>query len=248
MNKLLLSMKMQFRVPISIFFSLIFPILMMVIMIVSYGNFSIGGKFHFIDKYFLISTSIGLVPIAVISFPIWLTESIQNQTLKRLKYFNVNIPLMIFWDLISYMVLAILSVCLNIVVGKIFFNLQIPSIQYLVPFFIQIIYCIFTMFLLGTALALVIRNSRVAMPVGMIVLFMTYMLIGVFVQYDQLPNKLTNVSTYLPIKYITNDFYEIWIEKKLWNINFLKLNTVWTIVLSVFDYIFLKMKNTKQWR
>lgn len=90
-NKILLSIKMQFRVPISVFFSLIFPIIMIIVIILSYGNFSIGNGRHFIDKYFLISTSIGLLPIAFISFPIWLSESIENETLKRLKYFEVNI-------------------------------------------------------------------------------------------------------------------------------------------------------------
>lgn len=51
-NKILLSIKMQFRVPISVFFSLIFPIIMIIVIILSYGNFSIGNGRHFIDKYF----------------------------------------------------------------------------------------------------------------------------------------------------------------------------------------------------
>ncbi|HHE7641489.1 TPA: ABC transporter permease, partial [Staphylococcus aureus] len=100
-NKILLSIKMQFRVPISVFFSLIFPIIMIIVIILSYGNFSIGNGRHFIDKYFLISTSIGLLPIAFISFPIWLSESIENETLKRLKYFEVNISSLIVSNIIS---------------------------------------------------------------------------------------------------------------------------------------------------
>lgn len=99
-NKILLSIKMQFRVPISVFFSLIFPIIMIIVIILSYGNFSIGNGRHFIDKYFLISTSIGLLPIAFISFPIWLSESIENETLKRLKYFEVNISSLIVSNII----------------------------------------------------------------------------------------------------------------------------------------------------
>ncbi|WRN55956.1 hypothetical protein UM719_11485 [Staphylococcus aureus] len=86
----------------------------------SYGNFSIGNGRHFIDKYFLISTSIGLLPIAFISFPIWLSESIENETLKRLKYFEVNISSLIVSNIISYCFLAIFSVILNIIIGKVF--------------------------------------------------------------------------------------------------------------------------------
>ena len=108
-NKILLSIKMQFRVPISVFFSLIFPIIMIIVIILSYGNFSIGNGRHFIDKYFLISTSIGLLPIAFISFPIWLSESIENETLKRLKYFEVNISSLIVSNIISYLSLIHIS-------------------------------------------------------------------------------------------------------------------------------------------
>lgn len=149
-NKILLSIKMQFRVPISVFFSLIFPIIMIIVIILSYGNFSIGNGRHFIDKYFLISTSIGLLPIAFISFPIWLSESIENETLKRLKYFEVNISSLIVSNIISYCFLAIFSVILNIIIGKVFFSLTLPNTQYFIAFFFQIFYNIIALLMIGT--------------------------------------------------------------------------------------------------
>src|SRR5699024_6120109 len=101
-NKILLSIKMQFRVPISVFFLLIFELMIILCIIISYEKFNIENWSNFIDKYFLISTSIGLLPIAFISFPIWLSESIENDTLKRLKYFDVNISSLIISNIISY--------------------------------------------------------------------------------------------------------------------------------------------------
>lgn len=132
------SIKMQFRVPIAVFFSLFFPIIMMVIMLISYGNFSIGNGLHFIDKYFLISISIGILPLGLISFPIWVSESIQSNTLERLKYFGVNTNKVMMGDLISYLVLAILSVMLNMLVGSIFFNLSFPALKYITAFLFKL--------------------------------------------------------------------------------------------------------------
>lgn len=242
-NKIILSIKMQFRVPISIFFSLIFPIIMMLVIILSYGNFSIGNGRLFIDKYFLISTSIGILPIAYISFPIWLTESIENDTLKRLKYFDVNISSLIISNIISYCFLAIVSVSLNIIVGKIFFSLTLPRTQYLLTFLLQVFYSIIGLLLLGTLLALLVRNSKVLLPLGMILLFLTYMIIGVFVQYGQLPDILKEIGNCIPIKYVTNNFYLIWINKSMWDLTFLKLNSIYIFLTAILCFIVYKFKN-----
>ncbi|WP_192947823.1 MULTISPECIES: ABC transporter permease [unclassified Staphylococcus] len=242
-NKILLSIKMQFRVPISVFFSLIFPIIMMLVIIMSYGNFNIGNGRHFIDKYFLISTSIGLLPIAFISFPIWLSESIENDTLKRLKYFDVNISSLIISNIISYCFLAIFSVVLNIIIGKVFFSLILPSTQYFITFFLQIFYNIIALLMVGTFLALLIKKSKILLPFGMILLFLTYMIIGVFVQYGELPNVLKEIGNWIPIKYATNDFYSIWTNEYMWDLSFLKINSLYILVtgaLSLFIYKFKK--------
>ncbi|HEM2324004.1 TPA: ABC transporter permease, partial [Listeria monocytogenes] len=46
MSYLWTSIKMQFRIPVSVFFSLLFPLIMMFAMVTSYGNFDIGEGYH----------------------------------------------------------------------------------------------------------------------------------------------------------------------------------------------------------
>ena len=50
---LLIDFKIMMRVPLSMFFSIMFPLIMMFIIITSYGNVEIGEGYHLIDKYFL---------------------------------------------------------------------------------------------------------------------------------------------------------------------------------------------------
>ena len=52
---LLVDLKVMMRIPVAVFFSLAFPLLMMVVIMVSYGNIDIGGGYHLIDKYFLVA-------------------------------------------------------------------------------------------------------------------------------------------------------------------------------------------------
>lgn len=241
MRKLWLNLKMQFRVPISLFFSLGFPILMMTVMMISFGNFSIGDGYKFIDKYFLISTSIGLIPLAFISFPIDIGEKLTNGTLTRLKYFSVNVKGLLVADILSYLIMSIISISLNIIVATIFWQLKIPSLQYFISFIIQLIFGVVGLLLIGAIIALLLKNPKILMPFGIIILFITYMFIGVFIQYSQLPSALTKISEYMPIKYITNDFYNIWSQKELFNHHFLFLNTLLVIIggviLIIINYI-----------
>lgn len=240
--KLWLSLKTQFRVPISIFFTLLFPLVMMVTMLLSYGNFSIGNGLHFIDKYFLISSSIGLLPLTLISFPTFLTELVEKKTAKRLFYFGVNIRAMLLADVISYFMIAILSLVVNIGVACLVYQLHMSDIPHLFAFLAQVFYAIIPLLLVGACLGLLIHNSKIVLPVGMLLMFITYMLIGIFTTFKDSPQGLKNIGQFLPIKYVANDFFEIWRGKILFVSKFLQLNSLWLLIGGVGLIILLKIK------
>lgn len=84
---LFIDLKIMFRIPLSIFFSIAYPILMMIIIMFSYGNISIGNGYYLIDKYFLIAIGMGILPLALISFPMWIGNSFENKSIERLNFF-----------------------------------------------------------------------------------------------------------------------------------------------------------------
>lgn len=243
MSYLWLSIKLQFRVPVSVFFALLFPLIMMFAMVSSYGNFEIGNGYHFVDKYFLISTGMGMLPISLISFPIWIGENLQNKSYKRLEYFGINISKMISLDILSYVLLTIMSILVNIIFGFFVYNLTIPSSIYLILFILQCLYCNLVVLVFGSIIALLVKNTRILMPLGMIFLFSTYILTGAFSSFSELPQSFQNIGKFLPIKYVMNNFFDIWIEKYLLDFKFLILNTVLGVVLGLFLLtIFLSRK------
>ena len=73
--------------------------------------------------------------------------------------------------------------------------------------------------MIGTFLALLIRKSKVLLPFGMILLFLTYMIIGVLYSMGT-PNVLKEIGNWIPIKYATNDFYSIWTNERMWDVSF----------------------------
>lgn len=233
MRYLWTSIKLQFRIPISIFFSLLFPLIMMFAMVTSYGNFDLGNGFHFIDKYFLISTGMGMMPLSLISFPIWLGESIQNQSYKRLEYFGLSTHNMVISDVFSYLLLTTLSIFANILFGFFMYGLRIPSSGYFLAYIIQCLYCNFVLLIFGGLIALLVKNTRILVPVGMVLLFSFYIFTGAFSSFSELPTSFQAIGKFIPMKYVMNDFFNIWIEKTVVVKNFLVLNTVLGTVLTV---------------
>jgi ABC-2 type transport system permease protein len=180
--------------------------------------------------------------MALISFPITLSTSLENDSLKRLNYFGVNIRDILCSQILVECFLAFSSVILNIIVGKLAFNLHFPKPLYFITFLIQVIFCIIGLLLIGAFIALIIRNSKVVLPLGMILLFITYMVIGVFVTFNQLPKTLKNLANYLPIKYVSNDLYNVWCGKITWDKNFLITNTILCILFSFLIYGIYKLR------
>ncbi|MBC2135337.1 ABC transporter permease [Listeria innocua] len=232
MSYLWTSIKLQFRIPVSVFFSLLFPLIMMFAMVTSYGNFDIGEGYHFVDKYFLISTGMGMLPIALISFPIWLGESVQNKSYKRLEYFGLSAQKIIVSDVCSYILLTALSIFVNILFGYLVYGLHIPEGQYFIAYILQCLYCNLVLLIFGALLALIIKNPRILMPVGMFLLFMFYIFTGTFSSFSELPKSFQAIGNFLPMKYIMNDLFNVWTQNKLFISKFLALNTLYGIILS----------------
>lgn len=131
----------------------------------------------------------------------------------------------------------------KLIVGKSIYNLRFPSIEYLCYFFIQLLYCAIVLLMFGLLLSLIIPDIKALMPVGMTIMFILFMVVGVFVQYSSLPKNLRAISSCIPVKYLANDFYYIWIGQVKWNVSFVKCNTIWLILLCLICYIIYRGKN-----
>jgi len=67
LSDLVTDIRMLFRVPVSAFFTVVFPSLMLIIMMASYGNPDIGSGIRLSDKYVLIASGMGLAPLSLSS-------------------------------------------------------------------------------------------------------------------------------------------------------------------------------------
>jgi len=227
---LVVNLKVMMRVPLAVFFSLAFPLLMMLIMIVSYGNISIGNGYYLIDKYFFIAVGIGMLPLSLISFPIWIANRFEDNSLKRLTYFGVSGPKVIISDVVTHIIIGIASILIDFIFAYVLFQLKVPPLSSFLMFLMQYIMILLVHLLLGALLALIFPNSQVLLPLGMTLMFALFMFCGVFISFDQLPNMIQIIGNCLPMKYAMNDFFYIWTGENLINTTAVILCSVYTVI------------------
>ena len=229
-NYLFIDLKIMFRIPLSVFFSVVYPILMMFIIILSYGNISIGDGYYLIDKYFMIAIGMGILPLTLISFPMWLANSFENNSIERLNFFGVKTSKIFIGDVLSHLVLACITTTINILFAYVVFGLRFPRIDYLLAFLLQYAIAVIVAMIIGGVFALMFKNTQILMPFGLVVMFVLYMFCGVFISFEEMPSFFQKVADILPIKYAMNDFFDICIGKIYWNKSFLILSAIYFIV------------------
>ncbi|MBU5487317.1 ABC transporter permease [Clostridium sp. MSJ-8] len=227
-----IDLKIMFRIPLSVFFTIGYPLIMMVIIMLSYGNASIGGGYTLIDKYFMIAIGIGILPLTLISFPMWIGNNLESKSMQRLSFFRVKAWKMVIGDILAHLILSLISMAIDIVFAYIVFNLHFPDIKYFLGFLIQYILAVVICMLIGGTFSFLFKNTQILMPFGLVVMFVLYMFCGVFITFDELPITFKNIAKFIPMKYAMNDFFYIWTEEYVWNETFIKLSLIYLIIFS----------------
>ena len=84
-----MSIKRLLRAPTSIIFDIVFPVLILLFAVASAGNHSVDGT-AMINYFISTALAKGMIPMACISFPIYVARQIENGSITRLNYFGVN--------------------------------------------------------------------------------------------------------------------------------------------------------------
>jgi len=175
----------------------------------------------------------GILPLALISFPMWIGNSFENKSIERLNFFGVNTSKMFVGDVLANFILAMISMAINILVAFLFWRLKFPSIGHFLSFIIQYFIAIVMAMIIGGIFAYVFKNPQILMNLGLVVMFVLYMFCGVFISTDQMPQLFRNISSYLPIKNAMNDFFDIWTMEKFWDKDFLLISAVYLVISTI---------------
>ncbi len=231
-----------FRIPLVFFFNNLFPLVMATVMILTIGNVDIDNGYHFVDKYFLISLVIALTPLTVISFPMAITSLTQDKLLERYYLFGIKINKILFSQIVVHFFLGIVEFFLVFIYLFIFFNLKVPNIQYFLSLLLSYILVLISMLTFGLTLGILIKRRELMQIVGISIMFIIFFLVGVFGSTDSLPNILKEISSFMPLKYLSQDSFKIWFGQDIIVNKLIYLSLIWAIIFSFINFILVKKK------
>lgn len=209
--------KLQLREPLAAFFTLVFPVMLLVIFGGVFGNEPLPWLSGFGQVDLSTPGYIGMIigTIGMISLPVTLASYRQNGILRRLQATPLR-PTTVLWAQVAVNVLmAALGTILLLIAGRILYGLRAPTLALgLIP---AIALSAFSFFALGFTLASVMPTPRSAQAVGMALFYPMLFLSGAAVPRQIMPETAQRIANFLPLTHVVKLLEDLWFAGE-WNL------------------------------
>lgn len=242
LKQLYVDFKILFRIPIVVFFNNVFPLFLATIMLISIGNIDIGNGYNFSDKYYLIALSLGIAPLAMVSFAISISELFSSGILERLYLFGVKRKNIIISQFIIHIMVSFIQLIITTIYLKLFFSLNLPNITYSLTFILTYMLTLISMLSIGLLIGLLFKNKDIVQVISMGVMFIVLLLIGGFGTYDQLPEVIVKVSKLIPLTYLAQNSFEIYSQNQYFINNQIVVSILYLIIITPISILLINKK------
>jgi ABC-2 type transport system permease protein len=198
------------RDPQSRFFTLILPVIFMVLLTSLFGNHT-----HYIDGHPVKNATyyvpgictLGIVASSFVNLVISITALRENGILKRRRSTPVPAWVLIASRTLTSVILSLLLVIVVVLIGRIFYGVHVPS-STLPAFLLSVIVGAGSFCCLAYAAASFIRNEDSAQPIIQAITLPLYFISGVFVPNSQLSPTLRHIADLFPVSHLNQALFK----------------------------------------
>lgn len=206
-----MEFKLFLREPVSAFFTLVFPLMMLFLFGSIYGNepsqyFNGRGT---IDISIPAYTAMIIATSGLMSITITMAAYRENGVLRRLRTTPISPFIILAAQVIVVFAMTLLGMLLLIIAGKLVYNVKFEGDALSV--FGGFVLSSLSFFGLGFILAGVMPTARTAQIVGMVFLYPMLFLSGAGFPKELLPEAIKKISVFLPLTYVVNLLRGLWI-------------------------------------
>lgn len=233
-----IELKLQLREPIAVFFTLAFPIMLMVLFGAIFGN----EAEDFLGGYGRVDLSvpgyIGMIigTIGLLAIPQTLSHYRDKGILRRLRVTPLQSGSVLWSQVATQVVMTAVGVLLLLIVGFTIFDMRIPEGDItIIP---AILLSAFSFFAVGFVLAGVMPTARTTQAVGMAIFYPMLFLSGAAIPRFVMPELVQQVAELLPLTHVVILIEDLWL-KGTWNMTSLAVVTavlVLGLIISRFTF------------
>ena len=211
------DLKILLRNPVAIFFTIPFPILVLLVFGSIFGNAPIpqAGNLGEIDVMVPAMFAIIIGTTALMNLPIALASRREKGVLRRLRATPLPPTTVIVSAILVNLLVAIVGALALVGAAKLLYNLQMPSnpLQVIAAF----LYSAVAFFAISFVIASLAPNSDAARSVGMALYFPMMFLSGAAFPRFLFPDTVKQVSDVLPMTQIVLLVQDLWFGQN-WNV------------------------------
>jgi ABC-2 type transport system permease protein len=208
----LMQFKLYLREPLAFFFSLAYPVLLLLLFGFIYGNQPApefwGRNFGTVDASVPAYTAIIIGTVALVGIPIDTATNRETGVLRRYRATPLPPLAYLIASVAVYLVIALLGMALLVLTGKLVFGLRMEGSWFNI--LVAFILSAFAFFSIGYLIASIVPTARMAQAIGMVIFFPMMFLSGAGMPLQLLPEGLQKVSDYLPMSYVVRLIQGLW--------------------------------------
>jgi ABC-2 type transport system permease protein len=198
------------RDPRSRFFTLVLPVIFMVLLTSLFGNhlIHVNGRAIKASTYYVpgIST-LGIMSASFVNLVLTITAQRESGVLKRRRSAPIPAWVLIASRALTSVILSIVLVAVIVVIGRIIYSVQLPS-STLPAFVVGVVLGAVSLCCLSFAVSTFIPNEDSAQPIIQAIVLPLYFISGVFVPKDQLSKTLQDIGNVFPISHLNNALFK----------------------------------------
>lgn len=212
----LTGFRLFIREPAAFFFTLVFPVLLLALFGVIFGNEpnpAWGTTFGYIDFEVPALAAIIIGNVALMAIPIATATARENGVLRRYRSTPVRPVTLFAADLTVYLGMSVAGMAILVVAAKLFFGLRFSGSWALVA--VCFVFAAMAFIAVGYLIASLSPTVRVAQTVGMVAFFPMMFLSGAAMPRQIMPEKVVAVSDFLPLTHVVTLLQGVWFGRPL---------------------------------
>ena len=208
------EMKLFLREPLATFFTLAFPVLLLLLFGSIFGNVPAAESdgFGFVDMAVPAYAALVIATSALLALSTTLASYRERGVLHRLQATPLHPVTLLAAEVIVHFVMTTLGIALLVAIGRIVFGLRCAgSVPVLLVVFT---FCCATFFAIGFVLASVAPTVRSAQAIGMAIFYPMIFLSGAALPRGLLPDGVQRVAMVLPLTHVVTLLQSVWMGER----------------------------------
>lgn len=204
------ELKLFLREPMAAFFTLVFPLMLLFLFGMIYGNkpTHFFGGFGYIDTAVPAFTALIIGTTGLLSLSITMASYREQGVLRRLQATPLRPEAILIAQVIVVFVMTVLGMVLLVIGGKTVYGLRFAG--NVLNIVVAFVLCCLSFFALGFVLAGLMRTARSAQIVAMVLFYPMIFLSGATIPREVLPETVRQYAQVLPLTHVVNLLRGLW--------------------------------------